>query len=73
MKSTLVELRIKVMQCLIIILGTKILQEFTVVGEPYKFAYSNAQSNIFQSKKLELEQLVSKDITTTKYIYVFIF
>ena len=61
------------MQCLIIILGTKILQEFTVVGEPYKIAYSNAQSNIFQSKKLELEQLVSKDITTRKYIYVFIF
>ena len=42
------------------------------MGEPYKIAYSNAQSNIFQSKKLELEQLVSKDITTTKlYLRVY--
>ena len=32
------------------------------MGEPYKIAYSNPESNIFQAKKLELELLVSRDV-----------
>jgi hypothetical protein len=40
------------------------------VGEPYKIAYSNPESNIFQAKKLELEQLVSTLLRDIKKLHI---